>query len=166
MDAGTTTSAASLCAACGMCCDGVLFHSVVLQRGDSSRALAAAGLKVKRKSGREYFLQPCPAYLGNRCSIYENRPARCRHFNCIQINGMTSGEISEASALATISEARKLASRVNKLIGRLAETNPNRCLAHRYANALTTSLRTPLHRELESAMRELAVLLETQFRVE
>ena len=47
----------------------------------------------------------------------------------------------------------------------IAETNPNRALAQRCANALTTHDRTPHHDELESAMRELESLLDREFRV-
>jgi hypothetical protein len=50
-------------------------------------------------------------------------------------------------------------------MSRVAETNPNRALAQRCANALTTSERTPLHDELTSVMRELETLLENDFRV-
>ena len=155
-----------LCAACGMCCDGVLFHSVVLQAGDSARGLTALGFKLRRKMGQEFFLQPCSAYRDFRCAFYGERPTRCRDFRCRQILRLSTGESTEASALATISEARQLVARVNAIIAQVAETNPNRGLAQRCANALTTSNRTPLHDELESAMRELEALLLAQFRME
>ncbi|MFZ4777531.1 MAG: YkgJ family cysteine cluster protein [Terrimicrobiaceae bacterium] len=157
--------AARLCAACGMCCNGVLFHSVLLQPGDSARALSALGLKMKRKKGVEFFLQPCPAHCGSRCTIYEDRPARCRHFQCRQLLRVAAGEISEGSALEKIQEAREAVARINLLISRVAETNPNRGLAQRCANALTTADRTPLHDELDSAMRGLEALLEKEFRI-
>jgi len=65
-----------------------------------------------------------------------------------------------------IAEALGLVARVNALISRVAETNPNRSLAQRCANALTTSDWTRVHDELESAMRELTSLLDHDFRVE
>jgi hypothetical protein len=166
MIADPTTSAERLCAACGMCCDGVLFHSVVLQAGDSARRLSTLGFKLRKKKGQEFFLQPCSAYRECRCEIYGERPNRCRDFRCRQIHRFSTGEATEALALATISEARKLVARVNALIAQVAETNPNRCLSQRCANALTTSNRTPLHDKLESAMRELEALLIAQFRME
>ncbi|MFA7234519.1 MAG: YkgJ family cysteine cluster protein [Terrimicrobiaceae bacterium] len=157
-----TSAAARLCAACGMCCNGVLFHSVLLQPGDSARALSALGLKIKRKT---FFLQPCPAHQGGRCAIYEQRPNRCRNFHCRQLLRVTAGETTEASALQKIARARHLADRVNALIARVADPNPNRAIAQRCANALTTTDRTPLHDELESAARDLESLLEKEFRV-
>ena len=159
-------SAARLCAACGICCNGVLFHSVLLQPGESARSLSALGLKTKRQKGRVYFRQPCPAHDACHCAIYEQRPFRCRHFNCRQLLRVASGATTESRAMEIIEEARTLVGRVNALIGRVAETNPNRSLAQRCANALTTSDPTPLHDELESAMRELASLLDQEFRVE
>ena len=42
---------ARLCAACGLCCNGVVFHTVRLQPGDSAKSVAALGLKLKRKQG-------------------------------------------------------------------------------------------------------------------
>ena len=159
-------SAARLCAACGMCCNGVLFHSVLLQAGESARAFSALGLKTKRQKGRDFFRQPCPAHHGCRCAIYGRRPKRCRLFNCRQILRVATDKAAEARAMEKIDEAGKLVGRVNALIGRVAETNPNRSLAQRCANALTTSDRTPLHDELESAMRKLEALLETEFRME
>lgn len=166
MIADPTTSAERLCAACGMCCDGVLFHSVVLQAGDSARRLSTLGFKLRKKKGQEFFLQPCSAYRECRCAIYGERPIRCRDFRCRQIHLLSTGESTEALALATISEARQLVARVNAIIEQVAETNPNRCLSQRCANALTTSNRTPLHDKLESAMRELESLLIAQFRTE
>ena len=44
-----SAAAAHLCAACGLCCNGVMFHTVKLQPNDSAPALAALGLKLKRK---------------------------------------------------------------------------------------------------------------------
>lgn len=148
-----------------MCCDGSLFHSVLLQPGDSARTLTSLGLKTRRKKGREFFLQPCPAYRGCHCAIYAQRPNRCRLFNCRQLLRIATGGTTEAAALEKIAGARELVGRVNKLISQVAETNPNRALAQRCANALTNSGRTMLHDELESAMRELDSLLDTEFRV-
>ena len=166
MVATSPSTAARLCAACGMCCNGTLFHSVLLQPGDSARALSALGLKTKRQKGQEFFRQPCPAHDGAACAIYGRRPVRCRLFNCRQILRVATGSTTEIRAREKIGEARGLAGRVNALIGRIAETNPNRALAQRCANALTTSAWSPLHDELESAMRELESLLEREFRVE
>lgn len=147
-----------------MCCNGGLFHSVLLQPGDSARALSAAGLKIKRKAGAEFFHQPCPAHNECQCAIYDRRPARCRLFNCLQLLRVTADETAEATALEKIREALRLATLVNEIIDRLAETNPNRALAQRCANALTAPDWTPLHSELQATMHALEALLAREFR--
>jgi len=173
MTTDSTSPTVRLCAACGMCCDGVLFHSVALQLGDSSRQLAAIGLKLRRKKGVEFFLQPCSAHRENEgkcsCLIYDQRPMRCRIFNCRQLEGVAAGEITESAALEKIQAARACVAKVNFLIAQFGQSNSNRSLAHRVAHALTLpnqeAERTPLHEELEAAMKELESLLEQEFRV-
>ena len=174
MTAASTSPSARLCAACGMCCDGVLFHSVALQFGDSSRQLASIGLKLRRKKGVEFFLQPCSAHREKEgwcsCLIYDRRPMRCRLFTCRQLQDVAAGKITESAALEKIQEARARVARVNGLIAQLGDSNTNRSLSHRVAHALTLpnkeSARTPLHVELEAAMNELENMLKREFRVD
>lgn len=158
-----------------MCCDGVLFHSVELQPGDNPRQLSALGLKLRRRKGVEFFLQPCAAHSPGSgengacsCSIYEERPTRCRAFDCRQILSVKSCAASEEEAMEKIRAARERVARVNGLIDRIGEGNPARSLAHRVANALTLpegASRTALHHELDEAMRELEAFLAKEFRV-
>lgn len=166
------SSSERLCGACGMCCDGVLFHSVELQAGENPRQLSALGLKLRRKKGIEFFLQPCSAHREENgacsCTIYAQRPARCRLFNCRQILAVEAGCGSEADALEKIRNARVQVARVNGLIARLGKSNPARSLAHRVTNALTLAEgveRTELHDELDAAMRGLEDFLAKEFRV-
>jgi hypothetical protein len=149
-----------------MCCNGVLFFSVVLQQGDSARALRASGLKIKRKAGQEFFHQPCSAHRGCRCAIYAERPSRCRLFNCRQLVRLATGETTEAAAFEKIEETHRLTARVEELIRRAGDSNPNRSLSHRCANALTTTEWGPEHDALQAAMHELEALLAMEFRVE
>lgn len=150
-----------------MCCDGTLFHEVMLQRGDSDRALAALGLKVKRRNGEKFFAQPCPAHRATRCAIYAARPVRCRDFSCRQLLRLNAGEIGEGEAFARVREARAGIERVRTLMDRIVETNPRRALARRVANALTGAPpeTAALRDELAAAMRELEALLAREFRV-
>ena len=156
-----------------MCCDGVLFHSVELQPGDSPRHLASIGLKLRSKKGVSFFLQPCSFHRETdgkcSCKIYDQRPSRCSAFNCRQLLEVSSGAITEAEALEKIQAARTRVTQVNTLIAQMGESNLNRSLAHRVAHALTLrnqeAERTPLHEELEVAMKELEAMLEKEFRV-
>lgn len=167
-----SSAAARLCGTCGMCCDGVLFHSVELQPADSPRQLASLGMKLRRKKGVEFFLQPCSMHREENgqcsCKIYEERPERCRAFDCRQLQAVAAGSKTEAAALEMIRTAKAGVATANELISRISETNPNRSLAHRAANALTLARgaeKTPLQAELESAMQGLEELLNKEFRV-
>ncbi len=148
-----------------MCCDGTLFHSVILQPADNPRALAAHGLRIKRKKTETFFHQPCPALGEGACTIYSDRPTRCRAFDCRQLLRVAAGEITEPQALATIQAARTQVTRVATLIDQITETNPLRSLAHRAANALTTDSPTPAHHTLRAAHEDLESYLDDHFRV-
>ena len=148
-----------------MCCDGTLFHSVVLQPSDSPRTLSSLGLTLKRKPGLTTFRQPCSAHQDNRCAIYEDRPQRCRLFNCQQLLRVASGEITQSVAQETIASTRKKISQVLQKIERLTETNPNQGLTQRFSVALSNSTLSTERTELEAAMNELQAILEKEFRV-
>ncbi len=166
-----SSAAARLCASCGMCCDGVMFHVVKLQPGDSPKALAALGLKLKRKRRQECLLQPCPAHDGCQCSIYESRPLRCRVFECRQLHRIAAGAISEAEALQKISEAKILVSEINALLVHLGATNPKQPLSRRcesvagwLSDSSLDETATDPRRRLACAMEELDALLDRDFR--
>ncbi len=170
--ADSSSHSARLCAACGMCCDGVLFHSVNLQKGDSPRHLASLGMKLRRNKGVEFFLQPCSMHSDSHssctCAIYDQRPMRCRLFNCKQLLAVDSRVATEAAAMEKIRDARKRVAEINEQINQLGESNLNRSLAHRVAHALTLQKgeeRTPLHDRLDGAMIELEEVLDKEFRL-
>ena len=172
MEPSEVASAASrLCAECGLCCNGVMFYTVQLQPRDSPKALAALGLKLKRKKGSDFILQPCPAFCGTHCSIYLDRPERCRRFECQQLKRTVSGEITEAMALERIREARGRLAELEELLQKAGSTNRKRPIFKRYEKATAEPLgesSDPAARELRSrlkrAMRELETLLDREFR--
>lgn len=162
-------SAARLCAACGMCCNGVLFHGMAVQPEDSLRAMAAKGLKAKRRDGELQFLQPCPAHEGNCCRIYADRPQRCRAFACQQLEGVSVGKIPESTAMKKILEASKLTDRVKDLLKLLGDDRTTRPLATRCAGVFTPPLdpspqAESSRKELRVAMAALEELLVKDFR--
>ncbi len=171
------TAASRLCSACGMCCNGVMFHTVLLQPSDSPKALSAIGLRLKkRKNGKHYILQPCPAFCGSHCSIYAARPERCRVFECRQLQRVATGEITEATALEMIRETHRRVTEVTDLIERSAGgggTNPKKPLSKRCETAMAEPLHSAsepeaveLRHRLTEAMRELDEVLDREFRVE
>ncbi len=75
---------ATLCRACGMCCDGSLFGRVDLEPEEVEPA-RRHHLHVL-ENGRA-FTQRCTALVGAdgggcRCAIYDERPRACRRFAC------------------------------------------------------------------------------------
>ncbi len=162
-------SAARLCSACGMCCNGVLFHGMAVQPGDSLRALAAKGLRAKRRDGELQFLQPCPAHDGNCCRIYAERPQRCRAFACRQLEGVFNGEILESAAMEKILEAKFRSDRVRELLEMLGDDRKTRPLATRCAGVFTPPLNPSPHAEalraeLRGATTALEAMLAKDFR--
>ena len=162
-------SAARLCSACGMCCNGVLFHGMAVQPEDSLRSMAAKGLKAKRRDGELQFLQPCPAHDGNCCRIYADRPQRCRAFACRQLEGVFNAQILESTAMEKIQEARRRSDSVRELLAMLGDDRKTRPLATRYAGVFTPPLDPSPHAEalraeLRGAMTALEEVLAKDFR--
>ena len=156
-----------------MCCDGVLFYFVKLQPGDSAQALAALGLKVKRKRKQDCILQPCSAHAECSCTIYQARPVRCRVFECQQLHRVAAGAITEAAAVGKISEAKILVGEINALLLRLGATNLKQPLSKRCDGVLSEFPDPPsdvvtaeARSQLAAAMHALEVLLDQHFRIE
>ncbi|MCX6963089.1 MAG: YkgJ family cysteine cluster protein [Verrucomicrobia bacterium] len=168
-DSAFSESAARLCSACGMCCNGVLFHGMAVQPEDSLRALAAKGLRARRRDGELQFQQPCPAHDGNCCRIYAERPQRCRAFDCRQLLAVSAGQITEAQAMEKIQEARRRSDRVRELLEMLGDDRKIRPLVTRCAGIFTPPLDPSPHAEalraeLRGAMTALEEVLAKDFR--
>ena len=148
-----------------MCCDGTLFHSVILQRQDSARTLTSLGFTLKRKKGVATFRQPCTAHEAKGCKIYSDRPTRCRLFDCQQVLRVRRNEISEAEAKTTILKTRNKIRSVLEKVERLVETNPQHGLAQRVATAVANSPESVAKTDLVNSMSELEEILERDFRV-
>jgi len=163
--------AARLCAACGMCCNGVMFHGIRLQPSDSARELALLGLKAKRRQAGLIVLQPCVAHRGNCCAIYEGRPTRCREFVCRQLIAVARCEASEEEASAKIFEAHALTDRVLRLIREAGDDREHKSLATRCDSVLAppfdqASEAARRREDLRAAMVKLEAFLVRDFRVE
>lgn len=166
------SAATRLCTACGLCCNGVMFHTVRLQPNDTPRELAGLGLKLKRKKGHDYILQPCPAYRDAQCSIYADRPERCRLFECRQLHRVGTGEITEAFALERIHEVQRRAAQLDELSRRADGSLRNGPLSKRCATALAepfdATARPELiaqREELARGLAELDAMLDEDFRL-
>jgi len=153
-----------------MCCDGTIFHYVRLQPRDSAKALIALGLKLKRKRKRDHLLQPCPAHRDCQCSIYHDRPERCRLFECKQLQKVSAGEITESEASEKIQEARERVNKILALFELAGETNSKGPLTIRFEKILAMPLdsaaggEADLRARLILEMGEFEALIESDFR--
>lgn len=164
-------AATRLCAECGMCCDGVLFFGAKLQPADPVRALRALGLKIKRRHGELFCLQPCAAHIGGSCSIYESRPGRCREFECKQLQSVERHEISEEVAMGNIRRARALVEQVEALLALAKDERSGKSLAARCETIFNPPLddfpdAEQIRSKLRAAWEELEAFLSSHFRMQ
>ena len=162
--------AGQLCPACGMCCNGVLFADLRLQRGDDPKRLAKLGLPLERRGQVLRLPQPCPAHDGRLCGIYADRPARCRAFECRLLQKVQAGQLSRAAALRAIGKARRQAEVVRVLLRQLGEKDESLPLFGRAIKVLSQPWDLAgdqaIHRlreKLLRAERRLTHLLQTDF---
>ncbi len=135
--AATATDAVSqLCPACGLCCNGVLFADVRLQKGDDPVRLAALGLSLERRGKTVRFAQPCSALQGNLCCIYAERPARCRSFECRVLQRAQTGKLTPTTALKLIQRARRHEEVVRELLLQLGQRDEHLPLIRRYSQIM------------------------------
>jgi uncharacterized protein len=128
---------AKLCPACGLCCNGVLFGDVELQRGDDAKQLTKLGVELFRKGRKTAFPQPCACLVKGLCSIYANRPKRCAAFDCGLLKRVQSEKLTAALALKKIAEAKRRAAEVLKLVRQLGNTDESLPLNQRYSAVIS-----------------------------
>jgi uncharacterized protein len=166
----------SLCLACGLCCNGVLFKDVEVLAGDDVARLQALGLtleKRKAESGRRKFPQPCVALCADgRCGIYADRPTRCRKYECALLKQVLAGSVESGVALRTIRRAQKLVGRVQRLLRELGDADEQRALTLRFKRTKQRIESGPIdevtgdtYGELTLAIHELNVLLHREFHL-
>lgn len=129
-----------LCPECGLCCNGVLFGDVHLVRGDDPLALESAGLRLSHINGHSQFQQPCECFDGRLCAIYEQRPVRCRTFDCHTLKQTRLGEINMNEGLKRIQHAKKLASEVAGRLCALGQTDASVSMTARYKEVMQSPI--------------------------
>lgn len=101
-------TSSSLCLACGLCCQGVVFSGVRLLESEVEWAQKKR-LDVIAYPGGHAFRQPCPILREEtKCAAYEERPARCREFECKTLVAFAKGDVSYDDAVARLTEIREL----------------------------------------------------------
>lgn len=134
------TSVDQLCPNCGLCCNGVLFADVELRAGDDAKRLAELGLPLARKGGKLAFAQPCACFDGKLCTIYADRPKRCRTFECGLLKRVQDGELEVDAAMTTIALAKRQAEKVRVLLRQLGQKDEGLAMTKRYTLAMSAPI--------------------------
>jgi Fe-S-cluster containining protein len=164
----------SLCLACGLCCNGVIFANVQLQPGDNAAQLRSLGLafapRSTSKTGREQFKQPCTAFAGCQCNIYPDRPKYCREFECLLLKSVHAGETELEKALRIIRSTLRRVKKVKQLLRELGDADETVALSNRFRRVKRRLESGPLDRDsagkfgdLTLAMHDLNILLSEKF---
>ncbi len=102
----------NVCVHCGMCCDGTMYGTVDLDANDQLHVIETAGLKLTTENEVTFFRQPCTAFGGGRCSIYDGRPSVCRWYRCLLLRRVEAGEIAGDDARALVASTISMRDRV------------------------------------------------------
>jgi Fe-S-cluster containining protein len=159
-----------LCPNCGLCCDSTLFADVELRAGDDAKRLRKLGLTIENKTPTKLaFAQPCACFDGKLCGIYNDRPKRCRLFECGLLKRVEADEMTAGVALKKISEAKKNAERVRGLLRSVGQRDEGMALTHRYTEAMNAPVDlsdengAERRGELMMAVNDLMTILQRDF---
>ena len=147
---------AELCLHCALCCNGVLFKDVELQRGDDGANLKSLGLPVTGKRVAK-FPQPCAALGGCQCRVYASRPVRCRDFDCALLRSVAEGRTTVAGALRVIRDAQKRAEKVRRLLRACGDDAELLALSLRFRRTKRRLESSPFSEEAAEAYSELTL---------
>lgn len=139
-----------LCPNCGMCCDSTLFADVELRAGDDPKRLKKLGLTIEKKTAKKLaFAQSCACFEGKFCAIYEDRPKRCRLFECGVLKRVKAGKMTAAAALKKIRETKKRAEEVRELLRQCGQQDEALALTHRYSEVMSAPLEMSVPEDAE-----------------
>jgi Fe-S-cluster containining protein len=112
---GEAASSNDLCTNCGICCTDAMFDFIRLEPGEAD-VLVAEGYPAARLDKTKFSL-PCSLLVERKCSIYADRPAACRRFECEVLKAAGAGTMS-------LEEAHGLVRQAHGLLARLREVMP------------------------------------------
>jgi hypothetical protein len=130
-----------LCPNCGLCCDSTLFADVEMRAGDDPKRLAKLGLTIEKKTQTKLaFAQSCACFDGKLCSIYTDRPKRCRTFECGLLKRVQAGELAADVALKIIAKTKLQAEGVRGLLRQLGQNDERLAMTKRYSQVMSAPI--------------------------
>lgn len=159
-----TPEAGAVCVECGLCCDGTLFATAALTADEAARPRLKSLPVVTRDDGSTHLSQPCDALHGTRCTVYDDRPAACRAYDCDLLNALRGWELTKDEALALVREVRARARDVLQRLPTVEPEAPRLPLRQRVRAAHRPHLGEPLPAELWQAFHALDEALDHSFR--
>jgi uncharacterized protein len=154
-----------LCPSCGLCCNGVLFADVELQKGDNAGRLIDLGISVKKKGMKRAFAQPCRCYDGKLCRVYADRPKRCATFECGLLKRVQNSAMPAPAALKRIAETKKLVEKVRHLLRRLGDDDEQLALTKRYSRMMSKPIDLSAGEDIGEARGELMMAVNDLMHV-
>ncbi|CAB4862561.1 unannotated protein [freshwater metagenome] len=109
--------AEDVCLQCGMCCDGTLFPGATIDEAEISHVTSLSLTVRRRPTGEVEFEQPCPAFVGGCCSVYEHRPSVCHKYSCRLLPEYTSGRMGLDDCLDIVETMRGLVRWLEEAMG-------------------------------------------------
>lgn len=97
-----------------MCCDGTLFECLELDPDERSRFVKNPFVVVSETVATKL---PCCMHVGGVCTIYENRPSRCRKFTCRLYDAVAIGAMPSTEAQARVDELKALFDAIEGALG-------------------------------------------------
>lgn len=95
-----------ICITCGFCCDGTIFSTATLQRGEKGNLPEKIEENYFVKDDKEYFKLPCQ-YFSYKCTIYTREKAIvCSAYRCQLLKDLAEKKITKRKALEKISLAK------------------------------------------------------------
>ena len=163
MEHDPASKSSELCLSCGICCAGILHAEVRLENDE----IALATQHRLPLIGSNAFSLPCPSHTGADCSIYLNRPARCRSYECDSLKRFLQGTVSFEEATAWVHRAKELIHAIYQYMG---GRDPSQRIwqqvtdfLHQQGKGLDTETFLRTHVELRMNVAMLAIVCQKHF---
>jgi Fe-S-cluster containining protein len=134
-----------LCLSCGFCCKGILLFNRVTLETDETELVSQLGLTPYQKKGDHDVLGlPCPYFNDGKCSVYAQRPRKCKDYQCKLLKGYLQGTISFGESIEFVRKAISLMEAIYQYMGGV---DPSKSIWKQIRNFLELQARSEISEE-------------------